>query len=246
MPHSDESAGHAHHELPADFLDMTHDELQEQVWGAVNDAGVVNNEETAVQNRPGSIYIQFIKCLLYFICVWQCLNFVSENALEKLLRVLATVFEHFGCGQAFMAGVAAIFPTSTYMVKQWLDTRKTNFKRFVVCPECTYIYDVKDILYKDRHGNMQAKRCQNERFPRGKFSKACGAQLMKRVVLSEGKIDFYPIKLYCYRPISESLETILSRKGVEENCNWWRKRKVPKDYYGDIYDGEVCGTSKHS
>ena len=65
------------------------------------------------------------------------------------------------------------------------------------------------------------KTCNNLPFPR---PKTCGAQLAQRVSRN-GNIEFYALKSYCYKSIIDSLETLLKRPGLEEQCEKWKTRK---------------------
>ena len=46
----------------------------------------------------------------------------------------------------------------------------------------------------------------------------------------------YPIKTYCYYPLTESLHAILTRSLYLENCELLRKSEI---LLGDIYEGQV-------
>ena len=197
--------------------EASQESLREDVWAAASDAGFVATTTTKDTPLKGSIH--FITCLLYFLCFWQCLNCISENAMEKLLSILSTIFKKFRYHEAFAASVAVLFPTSMFAVRTWINIAKMQFSRFVVCPECTCLYEIDSLLYKDRSGNVQAKKCQNILFKRGKFAKACNSKLMKRIVLTDGNIQHYPLKIYCYKSITESLDSILSREGNVDQCN---------------------------
>lgn len=232
--------------VPNLHLEMTYDELQEEIWGVANDEllfeqdGIPKQKTTSKDNSTIQGGIEFMKCILYFICLWQCLNFISDHALEKLLTVLATIFTHFGKDEAFAAAVAVVFPTTMYKVRKWMNLQQIDFQRFVVCPECKFVYSMDDLLYKDGRKLAQPKTCcDHERFKRGKFARPCGSTLMKKVMLSDGKITYYPLKLYCYRSITKSLTKLLSREGVIEQCDLWKGRNAPDNLYADIYDGDV-------
>lgn len=221
-----------------DHLNMSSHELREEVFGAATDSGLFDSAELPTTKTALSAK-KFVVVLIFFLCMWQCFNHVSDTAIEKLVNVIATVLRYFGTSETFAGSVSVIFPTTVYMIKQWLSLPPSTFKRYVVCPECTFLYDPATLIYKDRAGNIQAKKCENVRFSTGKYSRPCGAKLMKRVILSDNKVDYYPLKLYCYKPISESLENLLRRDGVELDCNLWRHRKVPTGTYADVYDGKV-------
>ena len=45
--------------------------------------------------------------------------------------------------------------------------------------------------------------------------------------------------IYCYQPLSKSLDSILSRLGILDKSNKWRRREAIPDVYSDIYDSSV-------
>lgn len=62
---------------------------------------------------------------------------------------------------------------------------------------------------------------------------------MKEVKVTNGKALFYPLKVYCYRSIVETLEKFVKRDGFTDKCELWRKRSIDDNEYGDVYDGQV-------
>ena len=57
--------------------------------------------------------------------------------------------------------------------------------------------------------------------------------------MRNGDIKFYALKTYCYKSIIDSLETLLKRPDLEEQCEKWETRKIDDDLYADVYDGKV-------
>ena len=54
-----------------------------------------------------------------------------------------------------------------------------------------------------------------------------------------GTHKYIPKHIYCYQPLSKSLDNIISRLGILDKCNAWRKRPATRGVYSDIYDGSV-------
>lgn len=65
------------------------------------------------------------------------------------------------------------------------------------------------------------------------------AQLAQKIILKNGAVKFYAYKTYCYKSIIDSLETLLKRSGLEEQCEKWKSRKIDNDLYADVYDGQI-------
>ena len=57
---------------------------------------------------------------------------------------------------------------------------------------------------------------------------------------------YKPIKVYCYKSITSSIAGILSRPGMIQACENWRKRHIASDLYADVYDGKVWQDFKAS
>ena len=76
----------------------------------------------------------------------------------------------------------------------------------------------------------------NKPFKKGK---ECGASLAKKVILSHGKVCFYPHKLYCFNSVIDQVEGLLKRSGIPEMCKQWREREVKENLFADFYDGDI-------
>ena len=60
-----------------------------------------------------------------------------------------------------------------------------------------------------------------------------------RKVLKNGKKKYIPVKTYCYKSITTSIEQLLHRDGMLEACKQYRERDVPEAVMCDITDGNV-------
>lgn len=101
-------------------------------------------------------------------------------------------------------------------------------------------------------GKEASANCTYVAFPnhtqKGRRTK-CNEPLMRLVKLSNGDEKLYPYKLYCYKPITETIKRFLRRKHFVQFCNSWRQRNIPTDMYFDVYDGQVWkdfNTEKYS
>ena len=80
-------------------------------------------------------------------------------------------------------------------------------------------------------GKTIPKVCSFSKFPNHPHRSRrqhCGSQLLRAAVTKDGEHKFYPLKVYCYKPLIESLQTLLSKPGVLNSCEHWRERKIPK------------------
>ena len=87
-----------------------------------------------------------------------------------------------------------------------------------------------------------SKRCSNVVNPNHRlkaYRKPCGQPLMMTIKSDDGRKVLHPIKLYCYKPLKESLQDLIKRKDFEDECEMWRDRKISNDILCDIYDGAI-------
>lgn len=125
------------------------------------------------------------------------------------------------------------------------------FKKFVVCKKCCSLYTLQESSMVVE-GREASANCTYVAFPnhtqKGQRTK-CNEPLMRLVKLSNGDEKLYPYKLYCYKPITETIKRFLRRKHFVQFCNSWRQRNIPTDMYFDVYDGQVLkdfNTEKYS
>ena len=58
--------------------------------------------------------------VLYFLVVWQAAVHLSDNGLEWLLRFFSKFFSVVGLRSDFVAGIAAVFPGSLYLMRKYI------------------------------------------------------------------------------------------------------------------------------
>ncbi len=178
--------------------------------------------------------------LLYFLLIWQSVCYVSDNGLVWLLRFLLQFLKvlNIHLTGELLTELIAMFPTSLYMVRQILVLDRDNYTKYVVCPKCTACYEYSECVrdVDDRH---VVKRCSSKHYSRGKMI-ICDGQLVKRVVLKNCVVKYYPIFYYCYSSLLNSLEKLLEKPGFPEICEEWRKRaQVNSEQMTEIFDGQL-------
>lgn len=169
--------------------------------------------------------------------IWQYKNYVSDNAIEHLLKfvlqLLLCIGELIKDHTDLCLVLASNLPTTLYSARKLLNINRDAFQQYLVCPKCTKLYHLDEIVVNNGRQSF-AKTCDNVRFPRAKRARACGAQLAKKLVLNNGNVKFYALKAYCYKSIIDSLETLLKRPGLEEKCEQWKTRTINSDLYADV------------
>lgn len=131
-----------------------------------------------------------------------------------------------------------MFPTSLFVLRQLVHLDHDDFVKYVVCLKCSSLYNPGDRTQCVGR-RIIAKCCTHKAFKKGKGSKECGTMLAQKVVLSDGKEHFYPLKVYCFNSIINQIEAMLKRPNLPEKCKLWCQRKVNDGFYGDVYDGQV-------
>ena len=145
-------------------------------------------------------------------------------------------------GLPSLMSFAECLPTNVPSGKKALGTNVDNFEKFVCCPSCSAIYDMKDCLEKLLNGKAISKTCPFVRFllhPQRQHRKPCATTLLKTVKTFAGTTALYPRMLYCYKSIIDSLQAMLVRPDFLRSCEKWRNRSVQEGVLEDIYDGLI-------
>ncbi len=155
-----------------------------------------------------------VSWLVLFLLRLQSKYYIPEIAMACLFKFLYAFLVVVGTRSDFVH-----FPKSLYCLhKHWqLDV---EFDRLVVCRKCYSVYDKKSCIEK-RGTEVVSKICtyRDHRASR----KSCGAQLLK-IHLLGGKMKLYPFKVYCYRPLVLSLQSLLRLPGFSKSCEHWRSK----------------------
>ena len=177
--------------------------------------------EPAPKQRKLNMVHSLLQWFLYCLLIWQSITHLSDNGLIWLLQMIFYFLEAINVHipNEVFAELVAVFPCFLYMARKYLSVDRDNFTKYVVCPKCTKCYHYNECL-KKVHGRTVAKLCSSLSFARRK-SVRCNAKLVKKVVLKDNQIKFYPIMYYCYNGVINPLEEILKRKGVPESCEKW-------------------------
>ena len=164
------------------------------------------------------------------------------QALLKLIRIsfvlLSTLSSSF---PSVIHSFLSFFPSSMYTFKRFIKVNENDFVKFVVCPSCHSLYNFEECF--DTYGTRKKpKLCSFIAFPEHPHRlrrQMCGSRLIAEVILKSGKVQYYPRKYYCYKPISESLASLVKCANFLNNCELWRLRKRVHNTFCDIYDGKI-------
>ena len=133
-------------------------------------------------------------------------------------------------------------PQTIYLAKSYIGLGGDDFEKFVACPKCCTLYKAEECVIKKNNGRVVSKKCDHVRFPnhpQRSRRKQCGAFLMKQMRTKNGSLFLHPKNLYCFKKLSDSLRSLVTRPGFLEKCETWRKRKPTEECMADVFEGKV-------
>ncbi|KAK2555747.1 hypothetical protein P5673_022327, partial [Acropora cervicornis] len=177
---SDEQSS-SHEDVGTDYVDSDQSDIEE----------FLNSEEVELLQplppRTSQQHTQIILTwLVYFVLVWQYKNYISDNAIEEVLKFVQQFL--FCIGQLIndhtdlFLVLATNLPTTLYSARKMLKIDRDNFIQYVVCPRCTKLYLMDDIVVNDCRQTF-ARTCEHVAFPQSRRPRTCGSQLAQKVVV---------------------------------------------------------------
>lgn len=67
----------------------------------------------------------------------------------------------------------------------------------------------------------------------------CNAPIVRPINLSNNSKRLYALHLYVSKRLHDAIQRILLRDNIHVKMEAWRNRRVPDDFYADVYDGRV-------
>jgi hypothetical protein len=179
-----------------------------------------------------------LRWLIIFIFSLQAKYHISDHAINVIFQFLYILFSVFARFSPSLSFFAETFPKSRCLAHGHFGTT-AKFLKYVVCPKCFSLYSLEES--KQKIGSREiSKRCTFVAYPmHPQISRRapCNAILLKSIEMQSGKTLLYPRKIYCYKPLTSSIQNMLHRPGFIEECENWRNR-LPGDL-SDVYDGRV-------
>lgn len=192
-----------------------------------------------------SLVGSLVKMTVMFLRLWQSAFTISDTAMAVLLKFLISLLTVLAenASAAVMTLFSSAIPASVYLLRKHTKIDNAEqFLEYVVCPACYSLYKIKDCLETLEDGEQAPKVCCYRKFPNHRLvyhRKPCGAHLLKKVHLSNGKVEYRPRYIYAYQPLKTSLQRLLNRPGFVAKLEHWRSRKTSEHQMSDIYDGDV-------
>ena len=183
-----------------------------------------------------------ITWIAFVLWRWHIENNVSQSALVPLLQLIVQVISVAGAHEINANLVAEVFPNTIFKLRKWFGMDDAgNFQKMVCCNKCYRIYpDDGSMRYRsnDRHRKLLTRPCYGAVVKQGRDT-LCNEVLFDCKKTEKGTLVYTPKHIYCYQPLSKSLDNLLSRLGFLDKCNAWRRRRATRGVYSDIYDGSV-------
>lgn len=203
---------------------------------------VQGEETTAIhanreQIKPVLLHI----CL--FISFFQLCYKVSERGISLLLGFLKAILLWLSSvvpSSDTLNSLRDMLPRNVYFLRK-LCQGDTNITKYVVCPKCHFLYNLKECIVTCRDGTKESAKCSYVQYPNHPHSlrrEKCNTLLMKRVKQGS-KYKLVPFKIYAYNSLKSSLAKLFGRPGFSQKCESWRARPKSPNVFTDVYDGLV-------
>ena len=194
-----------------------------------------------VQNNSEKT-LALAKWIILFVLTLQSAYHLSSTAVHCIIQFLKEMFRVLSQFSSEISELFQVFPT-TYRVAYKKFISPVKFSCFVVCRKCYSLYTFKNCIEGNEH-NQRSKICEFKPYPNHphrRMRQACQSVLLKTVELSGGKRFFYPLLMYCYVGIQNSLQHIIKQENFFKLCEEWRD-KFRDDCYRDVYSGKMWKT----
>ena len=155
--------------------------------------------------------------LMVLLQLFSCQNryFLSDAALESVIKILKLFLTLIGDRLSFPGFDRLLlhFPSSLFLAKKKSGVHNNTSKKYVCCTSCSSIYPSKSCS-KIVDGKKESKFCSFVRFPNHPQS----MKSMKSICSADSKTNYiYPKKLYCYNPLIQSLQSLVTRTEIRKS-----------------------------
>ena len=166
---------------------------------------------------------------------WHIENNVSQSALVPLLQLIVQVISVAGAHESANI-VAEALPDTIFKLRKWFGMDEaSNFLKMVCCNKCYRIYhDTPKMRYRDHNNKLLARRCFGEVVENG-TEQLCNEVLFNCKTTDRGTHKYTPKHIYCYQPLSKSLDNLLSRRTIQGT---FTTAVVSKSALNLFYDGK--------
>lgn len=171
--------------------------------------------------------------------VLQAKHYISDTAINDLLKFLHVFFVVLGGFSHFCASIASAFP-SMFQLRNHLK-QPGNAINYVLCPKCHGLYRFEECVRlrgPERDSKVTSTYVRFPNHPQCHYRNQCGHLLVRNVSFGSGRRILYTFKAFPYKPITQSLTELFLRHGFADLCQQWKYRTISTDLL-DVYDGQI-------
>ena len=216
-----------------EFWTENDEEIDEDVPIVGNDISLP--KVPLVQDSPEKTELNIvIKWVVTFLSIFQTQFFLTNRALNCLMKFLVVLLQFLGKYSAKISELAAKLPHSLHQYNLLLTdiAQGYTFNRRAVCNACHSHYSFEECVRKVG-SEMTVNRCT-----RKQFQKKCNNLLMKEIMTSSGQRKFYPHRVFCFASVISSLQALVLRTGFMQQCESTRNT-LSTTGFSDVYDGSI-------
>ena len=131
---------------------MWEGDVKELLQDVADDEPLPEPARDKSSTQPLTILLQWF---VYFLLFWQTTCKISDNGLEWLLRFVFQFLHVIGitCKSEYVCQLAVMLPSSLYLLRKFVDFKRDNFVKFVVCPKCASLYQLEKLHQACRRSN---------------------------------------------------------------------------------------------
>ena len=218
-------------DINEDYTENWEDEDESDVEDESTTPSIQETADECCNKKADDISVWIIG----FLMKLQKRHVLSDSALDSLIKFIYALLVVLGIFSSFILAISKAFPSSLYKLRRTVLSNE-QFTKFVVCTKCNSLYFSHDCV--SQNGNQpESRKCTYNEFPRNQRN-VCGQILMKTVQYSSGRTSLYPFKVFCYRDLKFSLQSLLLQPKFVSNCLLWAHDKAC-NLFKDIYDGRI-------
>lgn len=173
-----------------------------------------SSQYTTEQEEQSSSIKDAISGLQLSLLTWRITYNVSDNGMNELCSLLKTFLSVLTTALPCLAAHAKQFPKTLSTIPSILNLKApAQMETILTCPKCYTLYPEWTSTPTE-----EQLTCSNL----GASGERCGEELYQSVRPASGGTLYRPLKTYCYQPVHKSLQQLLERPGIEDECEKWR------------------------
>ena len=178
-----------------------------------------------------------------FLLSWQSIFKIPDVAISTLFKFLKMMFSSLAeiLKSENLMEISKNFPDTLSKALKVNYISRENFQKYVTCQQChcTYPHEISVSRVQETDGIVRCTFVQFPRHPQRRMRSPCQSPLVKIIKTTSGRRILRPIKVFCYKSITESIGEMVQKPGMLDLFNHWKSRTIPNGIMADLYDGMV-------